>query len=213
MSTKSSVEGDVRAVGRGGDAIVKTPDGVVLVPGALPGERIELVLTSSKRGAARGQLSRVVQAAEGRREPPCKDAQRCGGCPLMIANPELQREIKQGFLRDACRGIPGGEQTPIEWVGSARNFAYRRRARLAWHRDTIGYRQLHSKRVMDIDECGVLVEPLRRSWQEVRDALGPSLRGSGEIQLQLTGTERVVVDLYAKDDQTPALFEACALLC
>lgn len=212
MSTKRSVEGDVRAVGRGGDAIVKTPDGVVLVPGALPGERIELMLTSSKRGAARGQLSRVVQAAEGRREPPCKDAQRCGGCPLMIADLDLQREIKQGFLRDACRGIPGGEQTPIEWVGSARDFAYRRRARLAWHRDTIGYRQLHSKRVIDIDECGVLVEPLRRSWQEVRDALGPSLRGSGEIQLQLTGTERVVVDLYAKDDQTPALFEACALL-
>ena len=60
MPSKPSVEGDVRAVGRGGDAVVETPNGVVLVPGALPGERIELSLTSSKRGAARGHLTRVL---------------------------------------------------------------------------------------------------------------------------------------------------------
>jgi 23S rRNA (uracil1939-C5)-methyltransferase len=213
MSGKGPVEGDVRAVGRGGDAVVETSHGVVLVPGALPGERVELTLTASKRGAARGRLTRVMQAAEGRREPPCKDAPRCGGCPLMIATPDLQRDIKQGFLRDACHGVPGGEETEIEWVASTRDFAYRRRARLAWHGDTIGYRQLHSKRVIDIDECGVLVEPLRQSWREVRSCLAASLRGSGELQLQLTGTERVVVDLHAKDDPTPALFEACATLC
>ena len=116
MAGKRSVEGDVRAVGRGGDAVVETPNGVVLVPGALPGERVELTLTSSKRGAARGQLTRVLRAAEQRREPPCKDALRCGGCPLMIAGPGLQRDIKQGFLRDACRGLPGDEETDIEWV-------------------------------------------------------------------------------------------------
>jgi 23S rRNA (uracil1939-C5)-methyltransferase len=212
MAGKRSVEGDVRAVGRGGDAVVETPNGVVLVPGALPGERVELTLTSSKRGAARGQLTRVLRAAEQRREPPCKDALRCGGCPLMIAGPGLQRDIKQGFLRDACRGLPGGEETDIEWVESPKDFGYRRRARLAWHRDTVGYRQLHSKRVIDISECGVLVEPLRRAWQEVRDVLATSLRGSGEIQLQLTSAGRVVVDLHASDDQTPALFEACEAL-
>jgi 23S rRNA (uracil1939-C5)-methyltransferase len=131
----------------------------------------------------------------------------------MIAAPELQRGIKQGFLRDACHGLPGGAETQIEWVASAKEFAYRRRARLAWHRNTIGYRQLHSKRVIDIAECGVLMEPLRRAWQEVRDCLASSLRGGGEILLQLTGTERVVVDLHASDDQAPGLFEACDALC
>lgn len=207
------MEGNVRAVGRGGDAVVETPDGVVLVPGALPGERIELALTSSKRGAARGRLTRVLRAADERREPPCADAVRCGGCPLMIAGPELQRDIKQGFLRDACHGLPGAAETEIEWVGSTKEFAYRRRARLAWHRDTIGYRRLHSKHIIDIDECGVLMEPLRRGWQEVRDGLAPCLRGSGEIHLQLTGTGCVVVELHASDDQAPGLFEACDALC
>ncbi len=213
MPDKRSVQGHVRAVGRGGDAVVETPDGVVLVPGALPGEQIELKLTPSKRGAARGRLTRVLRAADERREPACADAVRCGGCPLMIAGPELQRDIKQGFLRDACHGLPGGADTAIEWVSSAEELAYRRRARLAWHGHTIGYRQLHSKRIIDIDECGVLMQPLQRGWQAVRDGLAPSLRGSGEIQLQLTGTERVVVDLHASDDQAPGLFDACEALC
>lgn len=209
MPSKPLVEGDVRAVGRGGDAVVETPDGIVLVPGALPGERVEIALTSSKRGAARGRLTRVLRAAPERQAPPCADVLRCGGCPLMIASPELQRDIKLSFLRDACRGLPGADDTEIEWVASTATLAYRRRARLAWHRDTIGYRQLHSKHVADIGECIVLVEPLREAWSAVRECLASSLRGDGEIQLQLTGADRVVVDLYARADQTPELFEAC----
>ncbi len=213
MSSKRSEQGEVRAVGRGGDAVVETSHGIVLVPGALPGERVELMSTGSKRGAARGRLIRVLRPSEGRREPACADATRCGGCPLMIARPELQREVKQSFLADACRGLPGANETEIEWVDSPATLAYRRRARLAWHRDTIGYRQLHSKRVTPIGECIVLVRPLREAWDALRANLAPSLRGGGEIQLQLTNAERVVVDLRADDDQPPALFEACEKLC
>ncbi|MGB3050754.1 MAG: methyltransferase [Polyangiales bacterium] len=200
-------------MGRGGDAVVETLNGIVLVPGALPGERVELMPTGSKRGAARGRLIRVLRPAAGRREPACADAARCGGCPLMIASPELQREIKQSFLADACRGLPGADDTEIEWVDSPVTLGYRRRARLAWHRDTIGYRQLHSKRITHIGECIVLAQPLREAWDALHAHLAPSLRGGGEIQLQLTSAERVVVDLRADDDQRPELFEACEALC
>lgn len=213
MSTKRVVEGEVRAVGRGGDAVVETANGIVMVPGALPGERLELTPTSSRRGAARGRMTRLLSASSERREPPCADADRCGGCPMMVATPALQRDIKKAFLRDACRGLPGAEETEIEWVASSAELGYRRRARLAWHRKTVGYRQLHSKRVTDISECIVLVAPLREAWNGVRASLASSLRGGGEIQLQLTGTDRVVVDLHAEDDQAPELFEACEALC
>ena len=213
MPAKRLVEGDVRAVGRGGDAVVETARGVVLVPGALPGEHIELALTSSKRGAARGRLTRVLRASAGRREPACIVASRCGGCPLMIAGAAVQHDIKRGFLRDACRGLPGADRTEIEWVASPADFGYRRRARLAWHHDTIGYRQLHSKHVVDIGTCIVLMEPLRAGWNEVRNCLASSLSGTGEIQLQVTKANRVVVDLHANHDQSPGLFEACETLC
>lgn len=212
MARKTLVEGDVRAIARGGDAVVETEDGVVLVPGALPGERVELELTASKRGAARGRLRRIFHEADARRTPACKDAARCGGCPLMIAAPDTQREIKLGFLREACRGLPGAAGLELGWVTSPLELGYRRRARFAWHRDTLGYRQLHSKRVSEIDECIVLMEPLRLAWNEVRDCLAPSLRGDGEIQLQLSGREGVVVGLHSKHEQAPTLYAACDAL-
>jgi 23S rRNA (uracil1939-C5)-methyltransferase len=131
----------------------------------------------------------------------------------MIASPELQREIKQSFLADACRGLPGADETELEWVDSPEPLGYRRRARLAWHRDTIGYRQLHSKRVTPIGECIVLIEPLRQAWDVLRTHLAASLRGTGEIQLQLTDSTRVLIDLRSENDQAPELFEACETLC
>lgn len=212
MPDKRFLEGDVRAIGRGGDAVVETPRGVVFVPGALPGERIELEPRPSKRGVERGRLRRIVREAPGRRAPPCAHAPRCGGCPLMIADRELQRAIKLGFLQEACRGLPGAEETEIAWSASPADIGYRGRARLAWDRDAIGYRQLHSKRVTDIAECIVLTEPLRLAWNEVRSCLGSSLRGTGEIELQQTHADRVMVSLNADDAQPPSLFDACEAL-
>jgi tRNA/tmRNA/rRNA uracil-C5-methylase (TrmA/RlmC/RlmD family) len=212
MASKGSLEGDVRAVGRGGDAVVETERGIVLVPGALPGERIELELVSSKRGAARGRLTRLVRAAGGRVDPPCPEAARCGGCPLMIAEADLQREIKLGFLLDACRGLPGAAEVEARWVASPLSYGYRRRARLAWHRNTLGYRLLRSKRVADIADCMVLMPPLRAAWTDTRNHLSSLLRGSGEIRLELASEDRVVVALATDDDQAPSLFDACEAL-
>ena len=127
----------------------------------------------------------------------------------MSARPELQREIKLGFLLEACRGLPGAGETEAEWVESPANLGYRRRARLAWHGDAMGYRTFHSKRVIDVDECLVLAEPLRAAWREARACLASSLRGAGEIQLHLTGGDRAVVSLDTRDDQPAGLYEAC----
>jgi 23S rRNA (uracil1939-C5)-methyltransferase len=131
----------------------------------------------------------------------------------MIASPSLQREVKLGFLREACRALPGADEVEVQWFESPEKLGYRRRARLAWHRDIIGYRQLRSKRVTSVDECIVLMEPLRHAWNEVVACLASLLRGDGEIQLQLAGDERVVAMLVSDDEQDPVLYEACETLC
>jgi len=212
MGRKTVLEGEVRAIGRGGDAVAQTPQGIVLVPGALPGERIELEQTASKRGAARGRLKQILRPSPARIDPPCRHAARCGGCPLMIADAATQREIKLGFLRDACRGLSGAEDSAPQWVQSPEAFGYRRRARFAWHGGTLGYRGLHSKRVSDIDECIVLAPALARAWNAVRAHLSRALRGSGEIQLQLSAADRVIVELTTSTDPTPDVFDACGAL-
>ncbi len=202
------VAGRVRAVGRGGDAVIETPDGIVLAPGGLPGERVELERARSKRGAARGKMTRVLERAPDRREPPCVVADRCGGCPLMIAEMTLQRRIKEGFLRQACDGLPGASDTELGWIGSPEELGYRRRARLAWQGRVFGYRRRHSTRVIAIDRCIVLVEPLQRAWNAAREQLQASISGRGEIQLSLSD-DLVVIELQTSDEQRPELFGAC----
>ena len=212
MATHEIERGEVRAIGRGGEAVVETASGIVFVPGALPGEELELRRSGSKRGAARGQLTRLLRRSAQRVDPICPHVQRCGGCPLMIADAELQRDIKLGFLREACRGLRGAEETRVEWVPSPTTLAYRRRARMSWHGSTLGYRALRSKRVSDIDACPVLMPPLADAWTAARERLTHALRGSGDIQLQLGGDGRVVVEISTGDSPPPALFEACATL-
>jgi 23S rRNA (uracil1939-C5)-methyltransferase len=130
----------------------------------------------------------------------------------MIANPALQRDIKLGFLTEACRGLPGADVCEPEWVESPRALSYRRRARLSWHASTLGYRGLRSKRVADIEACAVLMPPLSEAWAAIRARLAKVLRGSGDIQLQLGRAGRVIVELSTSGAPPPELFDACAAL-
>ncbi len=209
MARQRSVDGEVRAVGRGGEAVVQTEQGVVLVPGALPGERVEVLPTKARRGVTRGRLGRLVDASPERRKPPCPYVSRCGGCPLMIASAGLQQEIKLGFLEEACRGLPGAAEVSIEWAESPLDLGYRQRARLAWHEGLIGYRSARSRRIEDIDRCLVLAPPLLAGLEEARRVLSPHLRGTGELQLQRTASSRAAIRLDADGEASPALFAAC----
>jgi 23S rRNA (uracil1939-C5)-methyltransferase len=212
MTAGSVIEGEVRAVGRGGDAVVETERGIVFVSGALPGERVAVKLEASRRGVARGRLVRVIKDSQGRVQPPCPYVSRCGGCPLMIAEALLQQQIKLSFLEDACRGLPGASELELRWEGAAQEYAYRRRARFAWNGGALGYRVRKSKRIADIDTCMILSAPLQSAWHAVRATLGKALRGRGEIQLQRSGRDRAVVEVRADTVQESALFDACEAL-
>ncbi|MEM7136870.1 MAG: methyltransferase domain-containing protein [Myxococcota bacterium] len=212
MAKGGRIEGRVRAVGRGGDSIVETPEGIVFAQGALPDERVEIERVGSRRGAKRGELAEILEPSSERRQPACEAADRCGGCPLMIASPALQRRIKEGFLVDAYKGLPGADAVTLRWVRSERQEHYRRRARLAWRHGVLGYRRRNSRRVVDVEACLVLEPELERAWRATRDHVANLLDGEGEVQLSRT-LGGVVVEMVSEDPQSPELFRACEALC
>ena len=208
MNRESRLVGEVRDIGREGDAVVGTAIGVVFVPGALPGEKVELEVRGSRAGSRYGRLLGVRRPTPGRRQAPCTHVDRCGGCPLMVAQPSLQAEIKRGFLRRALEAA-GAQEVSVGWLGSPDSLRYRRRARLGWEGSRLGYRRRDSRRVVPIDRCVVLLEPLQRAWLHVVQRLGSHLRGSGEVLLGLAGAGLAAVELRSEDDQPPELFDAC----
>jgi len=212
MARRANLEGRVRAVGRGGDGVVETVEGVVLVPGVLPGERVEIERRASKRGARRGSLVRILEPSPERVVPRCPEVTRCGGCPLMAASVDLQRDIKLGHLWEACHGLRGSESLELEWIPSGKTFGYRRRARLSWHGDSFGYRQLGTRRVTDVARCLVVEPSLQAAWDDARAELRGILSGSGDIRLERSGADRVVVGMSTSDPQSPEVFGACGAL-
>lgn len=208
-----TLEGVVRDVVGGGDAVVETKDGVVFAPFALPGERVRLVDVRREGRAMRGRVAEVLEASPDRVEPACPHAERCGGCPLMPMGPSAQRAIERRLVQSAVdRGRAAGEPVSVELVPSPDTVGYRRRARLAWRREgartIVGYRARRSHRIAEIDRCVVLVPALEGALASVRSDLAPALAGEGELLLALGDGGRATVVLEAEGAQPAEAYTA-----
>jgi len=211
------VAGVVRDLGARGEAVVSTPDaGVVLVPGAFPGERVQVRLDGRRRGVATGTLSAVLEPSPERRTPPCTLAAdgRCGGCPWMALTLEAQRREKQRRVA----GAAGLDPASVPLVAGPSPWAYRRRARLRFvgpdrsPGPRLGFHRPRSQGVVDVATCPVLVAPLDALLPVLRASLLPRLRGRGELHLGLGEGRRPVLLARTPDPQPPEAYRALEAL-
>jgi tRNA/tmRNA/rRNA uracil-C5-methylase (TrmA/RlmC/RlmD family) len=140
----------------GGAALARRDDGrIVLVDGALPGERVE-VTVSTRRGVERGAVVRVVAASPQRVEPRCvRVADGCGGCDLMHLAPPAQAPAKVEVVEDALRRL-GGWAAPVVRAGPPLDpWAFRTTMRLAVADGRAGLRRAGSHDVVVLDRCAI----------------------------------------------------------
>jgi 23S rRNA (uracil1939-C5)-methyltransferase len=104
--SSSPAEIEIERLVYGGAGLGRLDGLVVLVEGALPGERVEAEIVERRRRYARARLHRVLRASPFRVEPPCPVFGRCGGCSLLHADYTLQLAAKTQFARDAFRRRP-----------------------------------------------------------------------------------------------------------
>ncbi len=216
MSRSDVASGTARDLVASGEAVLETEQGLVFVPGVLPGERALVRLLPKKGRVRRGHLLRVEVEAPERVAPPCAHASRCGGCPMMHASLSLQRAKKLAFLRAALTKAGVHADLPIASLEAADTLGYRRRARLSFCAHgagvDIGFKRERSGTVVTVDACAVLVPVLSDALADVRDALAPSLVGQGEIQLALGQAHRPVAVIRTDEPQPQRLYAACERL-
>lgn len=205
------LEGTVRDLSRFGEGVVHTERGAVFAPGVLPGERVSLHGVHKAGKVLRARRSRVLDPSGQRVDPACPITGRCGGCPLMIATPLVQRRFKQGLLEQALTSLPGADDVEVGWVGTRAAHGYRRRARVAWTRERdlrLGFRTPRSNKITDVARCAVLHPAIDGALRHVREALSTHLAGRGEVHLALGAEERAVAALRSDDAQPPEVFGA-----
>jgi len=141
----------------GGDALARTDDGrVVLVEGALPGERILAEVTGVRPRLLRARLLDVVEPAADRVEPSCPELARgCGGCDLAHAAPAAQPELKAEVVRDSLRRIARLDDVEVLAGHPLPSAGYRTTVRAAVRDTHAGFRSRRSHDVVVVGGCEV----------------------------------------------------------
>jgi 23S rRNA (uracil1939-C5)-methyltransferase len=188
----SLIELTTTAVATGGEAVARDADGrVVLVEGALPGERHRVELTGDRRGVARARSVAVLEGSPGRVDPPCPEFDRgCGGCGWQFATPDRQRDLKVDIVADCLQRLAGLD-VPVTSAGPLPDLGYRTTVRLAVEGGRAGYRRRRSHDVHPVAACLVLHPALDALLAEARWA------DAREVVLRVgarTGERLVVVD-------------------
>jgi 23S rRNA (uracil1939-C5)-methyltransferase len=153
----------VHALDAAGHGLARYAAGkVVFVEGALTGETVDARLGRSRPKFDQARAERILEAASGRREPPCPWVEACGGCVLQHAHARTQVAAKQRWLEDCFERIGKVEPECMLAPIYGPEWAYRHRARLSARYvekkggALVGFRERSSSYVADMRSCDVL---------------------------------------------------------
>jgi 23S rRNA (uracil1939-C5)-methyltransferase len=139
---------------------------VVLVPRAMPGDRLRVRVASVERGFLRARTEAVLSPGAHRRSAPCPYAERCGGCAYQELDYDAQLELKEAVLRESLGRAGVRWDAPIPLAGSPET-GWRTRASLHLaSRDgalVLGLHEEGTHEVVDIAHCLQLSDAMSRA--------------------------------------------------
>lgn len=208
----------IESLSSSGEGVARLKHDVYFVPGALPGETVEVLLDGRRRKIWQTRLLKVVTPSPARIIPPCPHYQRCGGCDLQhLAYPQQvafkQQRVQHEFGRQKLSVQQW--QAPL----TAEPWHYRRKARVGVRfsankgENIVGFREAASTHLTNIDSCLVLPEHPALNWAAWRKQI-TQLEGRAHItQIEVTVAEnalalvlRVIKPLCSRDQQALCAF-------
>jgi 23S rRNA (uracil1939-C5)-methyltransferase len=172
----------------GGDALGHYQGRTILVPRALPGERLEVEEVRTAKGVTRARPLRVISAAPERVSPPCPYFGQCGGCHYQHLNYENQAVWKREIVRETLRRIG-----KIVWeneipIHAGEPWNYRNQVQFkvssSGGRTELGFFEAESHQLVPVEECKILSPRLNAVLATLRDeAWSESLADCSEIEM------------------------------
>src|ERR1700741_1630987 len=201
QTTARTMDVDTTAIVPGGAALARADDGrVVLVDGALPGERVRVTVRSERKDLVRAEVADGLDASPERVPPPCIHRREgCGGCPWQHAAPAAQPRYKRELIEDALRRIAHLPDPPLQPTVTLPVVAYRTTVRALVVDGRPAFRKQHAHDAVPIASCLVahpLVDEILRDGhfgraREITVRVGAA---TGE-RLVLADPERARVDV------------------
>ncbi|AEB12210.1 class I SAM-dependent RNA methyltransferase [Marinithermus hydrothermalis] len=184
----------------GGRGLARTPEGVVIVRGGLPGERVR-ARVRRRKNHLEGEVLEILEPSPDRVDHPLPP-----GADLPLAY-EAQLPVKQGFVREALARLAGLEATLEPIAPSPEPMGYRTAAQFALHPlGGLAYRVPGSHELVRAHTDPLLAPPLQEAlsllntWP-LANVVEVVLRGSlheGRVQVGLIGGKARMFRTVAK---------------
>jgi 23S rRNA (uracil1939-C5)-methyltransferase len=174
MIIGDEIEVSVEKLIYGGAGLARTEERVIFVPGAAPGDRLRVRITSVEKRHLEAEIVAILEPSPSRRAAPCKYFGDCGGCQIQHLDYKAQLSTKAEFIRDSLARIGHIKwPMPIE-VKHGPELGYRSRAQFKIDRAAeplkIGYYRAGSQDVCDVEVCPILSPDLNEALGRLRSA-------------------------------------------
>jgi len=190
----------------GGAGVGEMDGKIIFVPFSAPDDVLDVEITNDHLSFAEAQISKIVEGAPCRVNPPCPVFGKCGGCQWQHISYEAQLEWKRLILVETLRRIGKIDAGVLPTLPSPKQWNYRNRIQL--HIDSrgrVGFYRPKSKEVIEFDHCLIADEKINERLNSMRESLkfrtkGISLRleeGPSFLQINTEQNEqlkKVVVD-------------------
>lgn len=126
MLTKLIENLDIVDLADKGHGVAKHEGQVLFVKDAVPGDRVNVLLKSRRKGINYGEVIEFLEYSESRVDPHCKHFGVCGGCQYQHIKYQKQLEFKQNEVQQAFTRIARMDQIPLlPIIPSAKQLYYR----------------------------------------------------------------------------------------
>lgn len=188
---------DLDAFGQG---VARHKGKAIFIPGLLPEEQAEVVITEDKRQFSKGKIKKLLIRSPQRVVPRCPHFSTCGGCQQQHASEALQHQSKRAALQRLIARETGVNMPP-EPVIAGPEYGYRRRARFSLQYQPqskkliVGFHQSASHNVIDVKQCPILVPQLEQLLLPLDECLSalPSVKRLGHAELVLADNGPLLV--------------------
>lgn len=212
LTSGAVVELVIEKPAAGGRMIARHDGQIVLVSGAIPGERVRAQIGRVDRSVAYAAAVEILGASADRR--PVAGDPSCGGCVYAHVAYSRQLDLKREVVLDAFRRI--GKLTidgPVP-VEASIETGYRMRARVHARGGRLGFFREGTHEICDAAATGQLLPETGRVLADVASALS-ELRASYVASIELTenmaADQRVLhIELRPESGTPPAAFSTLA---
>lgn len=213
----------IRDIGESGEGIGRIDGFTVFVDKGVPGDLLKVKMIKLKKNYGIGKIVEILEPSEDRVEPPCKYANRCGGCQIQHIDYDAQLRLKKEKVVNVLERIGKLEDVVVkDTIGMDSPFRYRNKAQYPvgiYDGNAItGFYQRRSHRLVDIKDCLLQSDSDERILNIIRDHVDKykisvynEETGKGLLRHVLirtsNATEEIMVVLVLKKKTLPAMDE------